>query len=54
VRTDSFLVIIPAFNEEKNIGRVLKPLREENLPVLVVDDVLLIEQHGLHLMRGFC
>ncbi|MGB4688131.1 MAG: glycosyltransferase [Coprothermobacter proteolyticus] len=38
MRTDSFLVIIPAFNEEKNIGRVLKPLREENLPVLVVDD----------------
>lgn len=38
MRTDSFLVIVPAFNEEKNIGRVLKPLREENLPVLVVDD----------------
>jgi len=38
VKTDNFLVVIPAFNEEKNIGQVLRPLKEEKLPVLVVDD----------------
>lgn len=34
----NFLVLIPAFNEAKTIANVLRPLKEEHLPVVVVDD----------------
>lgn len=36
----SFLIVIPSFNEEKNIGHVLEDLRSTNLPadILVVND----------------
>lgn len=35
-----FLIVIPSFNEEQNIGKVLKELLSENLPadILVVND----------------
>jgi glycosyltransferase involved in cell wall biosynthesis len=31
-------IVIPAFNEEKRIGEVLKDLKKTKLPVIVVDD----------------
>ncbi|WP_018963074.1 glycosyltransferase [Coprothermobacter platensis] len=34
----SFLVLIPALNEEKTISSVIAPLIAENIPVVVVDD----------------
>lgn len=31
-------IVVPAYNEEKRIGRVLKELKSQRLPVIVVDD----------------
>jgi hypothetical protein len=36
--TDNVLIVVPAFNEEKNIEHVLRELIRENLRVLVIDD----------------
>ena len=31
-------IVIPAFNEEKNIGKVLKEVSKTKYPIIVVDD----------------
>ena len=60
-----FYVIIPAYNEAKNIGRVIKNVRRYSKNVIVVDDGstdrtnelarvsgALVLQHGRNLGKG--
>lgn len=51
-------VIIPTFNESKNIAEIVKQLRAQNLDVLVIDDGssdqthIIAEKHGATVIRN--
>jgi len=51
-------VIIPTFNEAKNIAEIIKQLRAQNLDVLVIDDGscdgthIIAEKHGAKVIRN--